>query len=111
MPWSKARSIGIALSLLWFAAALAVLSQQRNLEVGRQIRECHQLQDDARASALCTQSGAGGDARLCAYKDADCDHWPLEEARYRKRIALFAVLPVILGWLAAYGARRRFRKP
>ncbi len=111
MPWSRARSIGLAVSVLWFAGALAVLSHQRSLEVGRQIREYHQLQDDARASALCTQSGSAGDARLCAFKDADCDHWPLEEALYRKRIALFAVLPVVLGWLAAYGTRRRRGKP
>ena len=110
MPWSKARAIGLALSVLWLLAALAVLSHQRSLEVGRLIRECHQVQDDARASPLCTQAGAAGDTRLCAFKDADCDHWPLEEALYKKRIALFAVLPIVLGWLAAYGVQRRWGK-
>ncbi len=110
MPWTKARSIGVALSVGWLVAATAFLWHQRSLEVGRQVRECHQIRDDARASPLCAQA-APTDTRLCSYKDADCDHWPLEEARYRERVALFAVLPVVLGWLAAYGARRRLKKP
>ncbi len=107
MPWSTARWIGVALSAGWFVAATAFLTQQRSLEVGRQVRECHQMQDDARASPPCAQAAPAGDTRLCAFKNADCDQWPLEEARYRKRVALFAVLPLVLGWLAVYAARRR----
>lgn len=110
MTWSKVRWIGVALSVGWFLATLTVLTHQRSLDVGRQIRECHQIRDAARTSPLCTQAGAASDTRLCSFKDADCDYWPLDEALYRKRIALFAVLPIVLGWLAAYGVgRRRWR--
>lgn len=70
------------------------------------------MQDDARAGTICSRPESVVETPLCSYKDTDCDYWPLDEARYRKRIAWFAVLPIVLGWLAAYGAAgRRWRKP
>ncbi len=110
---NRARSIGMALSVGWFLAASAFLTHQRSAEISRLTRECHQIQDEARANSLCNQAGsAGSEQRLCSFKDADCDHWPLEEARYKERIGLYAVVPIVLGWLAAYAAlRRRPRRP
>ena len=110
MRWSKPRSIGVALSFGWFAMALLVVSHQRSVEILTDIRECHQLREAAGSNPRCAGSESHKEDLICAAKDADCEHWPLEEAVYRERIAEFAALPVAVGWLVAYVAARRRRR-
>jgi len=104
------RWIGIALSLAWLVAAAAVLDHQRGVEVRRLTRECHQLQADARASKLCGDADAAVAQPLCRFKDADCDRWPFERARFAEKTASFAVAPVVLAWLIYYATLRYFRR-
>jgi hypothetical protein len=101
--------IGIALSVAWLIGATVALNQQRVVEIRREARQCHQIQDDARSSKLCVEAKAVVDQPLCRFKDADCDRWPLEEGRYAENIASFAVLPVVLAWVIFYGAVRIVR--
>ncbi len=95
--------VAIALSLAWLMGATVLLCHQRAVEVGRQSRQCHQLQDDARSNKLCADANTPSDQPLCRFKDADCDQWPLEEAAYAKKIASLAILPVVLAWVIFYG--------
>ena len=97
------------LSIAWLVGTTAVLTQQRNIEVSRQTRQCHQIQDDARSRPFCAKAKLLSDEQLCRFKEIDCDRWPLEEERYVKRIALLAVGPIALAWVVLYGSARMFR--
>ena len=101
--------IGIVLAVSWLVGATAVLTEQHNVEIGRQIRQCHQLQDDARSSNLCADTNSLDTQPLCHFKDVDCDRWPLEEAHYVTQIVRFAVVPVAFAWVAFYCCTRLFR--
>jgi len=106
----RRRWIGIALSLVWLLGAAAVFNHRRALEVRHLARECHQLRADARASTLCSEENAAVAESFCRYKDADCDRWPSEQARFAENMALFALAPVVLAWLIYYAALRYFRR-
>jgi len=106
----RGRWLGIVLSVAWLLGATAVLDHQRGVEVRRLARECHQLQADARASKLCGEADAAVAQPLCRFKDADCDRWPFERARFAEKTASFAVAPVVLAWLIYYATLRYFRR-
>jgi len=105
----RGRWLGIVLSLVWLLGATAVLNHQRAVEVRHLTRECHQLQADARAGTLCSEENAAVAEPLCRFKDANCDRWPFEQARFAKKLALFVVAPVALAWLIYYATLRYFR--